>query len=452
MKFRTAVPKVHGDGPQREVTTEQTWSAVRPHLRRAGVTRVADITGLDRIGIPVFNAIAPQSHDLISVYNGKGATPLDAKTSAVMEAIERHSAWLPMRPHTVASYAELAERTEPVLDPREVNLALHHRWTVDSPISWVRGWDVMNEEAVLVPHYLAGYYMRHHETPPYPINSTNGLASGNSVEEATCHALCELVERDDWTMAEIVSNRLSRALSTGALGLAPSEELGLWFQHRHPSIDQDTLPEAHQRCLDRYRAAGLRLELKDITSATGIPSVLAVVTEDDGPMSKNHQGIGTHPDAGVAVMRAITEAAQSRVVDIQAMREDIAMPDAEVPKWALHVKRSAVFNPRAWAHRRSATRTAFDELPSHPSDDIMVDLRFILDRLRARGMRRAVVVDLSPPDIPVSVVRVVVPGIESWAIDRSRLGARATAHWHEALQVLRAASVAAKEQLTGVAR
>lgn len=440
MRFRSSIRKVHGVGPHREFSTRHTWESVSPHLRRVGVTRVANITGLDRIGIPVFNAVVPRSQDLISVYNGKGDTPLDARTSAVMEAVERHSAWLPQRPDTIASVTELRFRPVDFVDPAEVNIKRSSRCDDDTPISWVRGWDVMNERSLLVPLYLAGYYLNYFETPPFQISTTNGLASGNSIEEATCHALCELIERDDWTMAELISNRLSRALTVGHLGLAPSESLGASFRELNPSIDADTLPAPHQVHLQRFRDAGLQVELKDITSETGIPSVLAVVVEDLGPtFSHLHQGIGTHPDAGVAAMRAITEVAQSRVVDIQAMREDIALPDEEVQNWALHVKRSAAFNPKAWAYRPSNHRRSFAQMASHPSDDIMADLTLMLDRLRAQGMTRAVVVDLSPPDVPAKVVRVVVPGIESWAIDRSRLGWRATRRWAQALESARRA-------------
>jgi len=43
----------------------------------AGITRVADITNLDRIGIPVFSSIRPMAdRGAVSVYNGKGATPV----------------------------------------------------------------------------------------------------------------------------------------------------------------------------------------------------------------------------------------------------------------------------------------------------------------------------------------------------------------------------------------
>lgn len=438
MKFRSSIPKVHGVGPHREITTEETYRRIEPHIARVGISRVADITGLDRIGIPVYNAIAPFSNDVISVYNGKGGTALDAKTSAIMEAVERYSAALPLRPVVVASYPELVWQGRRALDPRAHNIELYARYHLDLPLSWVQSWDLLNDEQVLVPQYLGGYHTYYHEVPCYPISTTNGIASGNSLEEATCHALCELIERDDWTMAEVVSNRFSRAVQTGRLGLPSSWPLARHFQEMHASIGLDSLPERAQAYIGMFVDAGVRIHLKNISSETGIPSVLAVVSEELGDtFSRSHQGIGTHPDAEVAVVRAITEAAQSRVVDMQAMREDISLPDADVPRWALHTKRSSRFNPEAWAHRAAGETIRFADLPNHPSADIMSDLTLLLDRLRTRGLEQVLVVDLSPPEIPASVVRVIVPGLESWAIDRSRIGERATEQWRRAVAELR---------------
>lgn len=438
MMLRDRVPKAGGGGLNREVTTEVTFERMRPHLRRVGITRVANITGLDRIGIPVYNTICPRSFDMISVYNGKGATNLDAMTSAIMEAVERFGAALPQTPAAIASYPELVDAGRAALDPREFNLELYHAYGIETPISWVEGFDVMNERSVLVPLWLAGYFMRYHETPCYPISTTNGIASGNSLEEAICHALSELIERDDWTIADLISNRLARVVASGKLGSAGSVVAGHWLQERHRNIDMGTLPPRAQHFAQLFVDAGLDIQCKNLTSATGIPTVLATVRENvAASCSQSHQGLGTHPDPEVAATRAISEVAQSRVVDINALREDIALPTDTVEKCFYHVKRSGAVNPEAWAFKRSQTAIGLHELPSYPSDDVMVDLRLMLDRLRARGLEQAIVVDLSPPGVPASVVRVIVPGIESWVIDRSKLGRRATTAWNSTLKGVR---------------
>jgi ribosomal protein S12 methylthiotransferase accessory factor len=277
---------------------------------------------------------------------------------------------------------------------------------------------------------LAGYYVSWSETPCVTIATTNGLASGNSLEEAICHALAELIERDDWTIADLVSNRLSRVLAhdTGA---------ALWLQDLNPSIDVTTLPEAPRQLAERFVAAGLTVELKNLTSANCLPTILASVSEAIAPsFSHSHHGVGTHPDVEVAATRALTEVAQSRAVDISAVREDISLPGDDVGSWLLHIKRTGEVDHEAWAFRRSARAISISSLPSHRNDDIAADIRLMLERLQASGLTQVIVVDLSLPDTPASVVRAIVPGLESWTVDHSRVGSRARAAVASALSKL----------------
>jgi ribosomal protein S12 methylthiotransferase accessory factor len=435
MKLRPHVPKINGTGAHREFTAAQTWERIQPHLRRAGVTRVADITHLDRIGIPVYNAISPRSNDIISVYNGKGATAADARTSAVMEAIERFASWLPVRPEFVASYDELVAAGETVMHPSEYNLEIAHDYRDDNPISWVRGWDLLAEEPVLIPQDGAVYQPRLHEQPCYRITTTNGLASGNTLEEAICHALCELIERDAMTLAEIVSNRLSLVLEKGIGVRSHAGAVTDRLKEMHPHVRLDSLPPKAKALVEKFYAAGLEMRLVHITSDIGVPSFFAATAEDLGPgTSQGHGGFGTHPDAEVAIMRAITECAQGRCVDIQAMREDISLPGADVPKYQFHTRRSSTLDRTAWAWRPVSHTVGVPDLPTYPSADISTDITFMLDRLRAAGLERAIVFDLSPPGIPVSVVRLIVPRLESWAVDHCRLGSRAAAAWNDAVR------------------
>ncbi|MEI8003584.1 MAG: methanogenesis marker 1 protein, partial [Methanothrix sp.] len=72
--------KKYKDDTHRALPPEETLRRAEAKLPAAGITRVADITNLDRIGIPVFSSIRPMAdRGAISVYNGKGATPTEAK-------------------------------------------------------------------------------------------------------------------------------------------------------------------------------------------------------------------------------------------------------------------------------------------------------------------------------------------------------------------------------------
>lgn len=433
MRLRDTVAKGAATGAGREVTAAETYQRIRPWLRRVGVTRVADITGLDRVGIPVFNAICPRSRDTVSVYSGKGASPAAARTSAVMEAVERHHAARPRRPDVVASYHELAAQGRRAIPPADFLLTLAPGYHDRQPIAWSSGHDLIADTPVLVPHHALAY-----GTAPLPgpgcftYTTTNGLAAGNSLEEALCHALTEVVERDAHTLAEVVDRQLPAILAR-RLGPEVARRLSDRLAGQR-LVDLATLPASAADLVARFTAAEVRLHLVDITSDLGIPTFRAVSSEDLGPdTSAGHHGVGTHPDAEVAVLRAVTECAQSRAVDIQAMREDISTAYDDVPDAMAHVRRAT---PRQAAGHLPPPGTVprpFATVRSYPTDDVMADVALLLDRLRAAGCDRVVAVDLSSPQVPAAVVRVLVPGAESWGIDRGRLGRRAARAWRRAL-------------------
>src|SRR5438552_11840201 len=55
--------------------------------RSLGVTRVARVTGLDRLGVEVACAVRPGGH-VLQISNGKGLTWAQARASALSEAAE----------------------------------------------------------------------------------------------------------------------------------------------------------------------------------------------------------------------------------------------------------------------------------------------------------------------------------------------------------------------------
>ncbi len=114
--------KAYNNETQRAFPLEETLRRIEPKVPAAGITRVADITNLDRVGIPVFSCIRPTAEDgAITVYNGKGATVEESRISAIMEGIERYSAEVHDRKIRVALYEELLAH-EKVLDPKDLIL------------------------------------------------------------------------------------------------------------------------------------------------------------------------------------------------------------------------------------------------------------------------------------------------------------------------------------------
>jgi ribosomal protein S12 methylthiotransferase accessory factor len=158
--------------------------------------------------------------------------------------------------------------------------------------------------------------------------------------------------------------------------------------------------------------------------------VFAAVLDEafpDCPMV--HAGLGTHPDARVAVRRALTEAAQSRCVDILGVREDLCPPDAELSDSNRHTRRISAVNRRIWTVNDSQSRKSISALPSAAYDDVQEDLDHILSNLKRCGIHQVIVVDFTPSGAPYSVVRVIAPGLENWSVNHARLGRRATEFW-----------------------
>jgi ribosomal protein S12 methylthiotransferase accessory factor len=417
----------------RTISPEETFRRIQPLLAVLGITRLADITGLDRLGIPTYSAVVPDSPDVLSVYNGKGASRIDARVGAIMEAAERHAGWRLHPDVLMGSFSSLS-CARPVLDPTDLILELHPDYSHDQEIGWVEGVELGSDDPVLVPAQAVGIlFDQRHGHPCYSFSTTNGLASGNSLEEAICHALCEIIERDAWTLAELMAIYFPRiAAQRRARGEPSHTNEAVAHLDRHPALDLASGPPAVRELATKFENAGVSLLVRDITSDVGIPVVLASATEDlAGSHAFAHFGLGAHPDATIAVVRALTEVAQCRAVDIQAVREDIAPPESEQQHFAPHTKRRAQVEKQGWYFSTSGPVRSFDTMASINNREVVQDIELLRGALRQSGMDRVIVVDLTVPDVGIPCVRVLVPGAESWAADHGRLGWRATQAWRQ---------------------
>jgi ribosomal protein S12 methylthiotransferase accessory factor len=193
----TGTAKGFRDGTDRLVAPEVTLERLGPHLAALGITRVANITGLDVIGLPVVMACRPNSRSL-SVSQGKGLTLAAAKASALMETIESYHAERVARPLLLGSADELRAAGHRVVDTAVLPAGRSGPFRPGAPALWVSGEDLATGEGVLVPHdavHTDYTYEARFATGMLDISS-NGLASGNSIEEAISHGICEVTERD----------------------------------------------------------------------------------------------------------------------------------------------------------------------------------------------------------------------------------------------------------------
>ena len=174
----------------------------------------------------------------------------------------------------------------------------------------------------------------------FPYSHTNGLASGNTLEEAVYHALCEVIERDASSIADLCASSIPYSILEGITDSLGKSENGGISINRIPAADKfvddanifsqvdiseiikDSWPV--NQLVKRFADADITLLIKDITQKDiGIPTFVASsvewVTYNYGYFAK---GYGTHVDSKTALIRAITEVSQTRAVNIQAARDD----------------------------------------------------------------------------------------------------------------------------------
>ena len=362
----------------RDAASTLAW--VRPFLPRFGITRVANITGLDRIGIPVWICVRPNGRSL-SVSQGKGLTAELAQASAVMESIECHHSEHVRPPTLVASHRAVRRRHE-VVAPRELQPGVRWRAYDDSrPIAWIDGIDLATGEAVLVPHVRVDLdWSRPHPDGGLFLVTSTGLASGNDRAEALCHAIFEVVERDAEWRWDRLPTRAQHATELSAESVEAPMLRGL---------------------LDQFVAAGISVSMWDMTSDIGIPVYYCSIG-DSNPFGAigRFGGCGCHLSKEIALSRALTEAAQSRLTFISGSRDDLFPQLYE--QGVGETPSIAPTNPTLDFRTRKSARFGAT---------FVEDLTTTLDLLRAAGFPQVIAVDHTRPEFGIPVVAVFVPGM-----------------------------------------
>jgi YcaO-like protein with predicted kinase domain len=183
-------------GTHRTVAPCETIARLRPFLCDFGITRTANLTGLDRIGIPVVVVCRPNARSS-AVFHGKGVDIASAKASGLMEAIETWHAEHVSLPLLLGSAEEL-RGMHLVADIEQLPRGPGCRLNQHLRMLWVEGSDLIGRQPIWLPFETvhADATLRNLPGAGCFAASTNGLASGNSLFEAISHGLCEVIERD----------------------------------------------------------------------------------------------------------------------------------------------------------------------------------------------------------------------------------------------------------------
>ncbi|ANN17130.1 hypothetical protein SD37_16760 [Amycolatopsis orientalis] len=363
--------KAYRTGTHRACPPEQTWGRLLHLLPRFGITRIADVTGLDDLGIPTAVAVRPGAHT-VSVSQGKGVSPTLAKISATMESIET---WHAENRTPSAEVTDTPAGAGVPYAPETLPDCAAPGLLADQAQDWITARGALSGREAPVPRDYVDMGLSCQYRPSRLYSSTsNGLAAGNTRTEAVLHGLYELVERD--TICELKNLPLDA--------------------RRYLDLDSVTDPDC-ARIIERCREAGSWLEVVHVPGRLGVATFVCYLWSESFPTVM--AGSGTHLDPVVALLRAVTEAAQSRLTAITGTREDIS-PGV----YASHRRIDEPVTPA------SAPREDFADVPDGGTDSLDKDLDHLCATV-SPFCGEPLVVDLTDPLVGIDVVRVIAPGL-----------------------------------------
>jgi len=385
-------PKRYFFDSHRALTPEETLSNVEELKERVGITKIEDITWRDKLGIPIYSASRPGAKEgAVSVHTGKGLTGEQSHVSVLMEAIERYSAEIKddnRAKFMFESYNIVGEGAK--VNPSSLILSTLSNVGPETKIEWCEGYDLLSGEGVLVPANAVFHpYMSNRGGRLFRSDS-NGIASGNNLEEAVFHGITEVIERDALSSVELRKDAGAR--------IEIGEEDGLIYELK-----------------ERFESVGAVPRFWYIPSDTGFTTVALALDDLSEDPALLVYGAGTHSDPRIATIRAITEAAQSRLMQIvsgDAMKTPFVMSYESMKRLNKH-----------WYEDKEGGKVKLGELPALATDTIDGDIRVALDKLK-EIVDRVIVVGLTREEIGIPVVRVIIPGFEVYARNSERIGHR----------------------------
>jgi bacteriocin biosynthesis cyclodehydratase domain-containing protein len=323
---------------------------------------------------------------------GKGSTAEQGEASALMEAIERYSgiyqgdeirvrrrltdfaAGEAIHPNEMLLYSEaqFQHRFDPV---GEHHMPTPAPFDPSAEIDWTPVWSLRDERFKYLPTSLMYFF---YEGPGQMHADSNGCAAGNTLEEAIVQGFLELVERDSYA---------------------------IWWYNRLQlaELDIGQLDDAYVRELRTQLAeTGRKLWVLDITHDLGIPSYVALSHSQENGEDFIEFGSGSHFDARIALLRALTELNQFLSIGLMGMRDQGSLSEDGAGPWRLEDHPYLIPNGRPSSQADFGSKFGVLDKREQVMACVNLAKREGLDFL---------VLDQTRPDIEVPVARVIVPGL-----------------------------------------
>lgn len=376
--------KLHNTTSSIEETLAKAMSLRGKH----GITRLADITNFSRIDLPVWIGIRPNAKCL-SQSAGKGLTSESSMLSALMEGIE-------------VSYAENVETKEAVLADARIGAINGYKCinTDDYPtrkiikakddIRWIPIEKIDEDEKVYAPYEILSLdFTRHRSEGPGPkkmISTSNGVASGENITEATVSALLEVVERHSIT----VKMRMAK---------------------KYRKLDLSEYKSIHiNNVLNRIEKGGGNIMLFDSTVVEGIYAVEAIQWSDDNSIPITH-GMGASLSLETAILRAILEANQASTIMLSGSRDDMTKSMyTTVNSSDILIKRLHSMIDTTWSPKQN------QNIEIDPKEELN-QIKEHLNRYNNQPIYRHI---FSKPDDPIAAVKILIPKMEGYHMNGYR--------------------------------
>ncbi|MCD6048039.1 MAG: hypothetical protein K0S08_1686 [Gammaproteobacteria bacterium] len=359
-------------GTLRAKYPNSTLKIARSIAQKIGITRVAELTYLDDLRLPVFTCIRPLAKS-VSTSLGKGLRKDLALCSAYMESIEHYFAEN-ITPRKISN-EELQKNKTLFIAPH--NLPKNAIYTESSVIQhWVQGRNILSGKNCYIPHsYVSLDLTKTTNEENIFAKSSTGLASGNLEEEALIHSLCELIERN------AVHNFLNSSTS--------SREQSL--------INLDTTQTSPLINLIKKITLRNSIEIFDITNDFEIPTYYCTIAcNNPTRLLGKYYGSGTHPNKNIALSRAITEAAQSRLSFISGARDDILSKHYE----------------SVWHQSTTSPKIDFSKQHLDTNLDPNKSLDILIEKFAKKGITELVQITHASPEYDkISVVHALAIGL-----------------------------------------
>jgi ribosomal protein S12 methylthiotransferase accessory factor len=400
------------DGGHRVADPEETYRRYRHHISpiSGAVTSLLPAESADsplhvcsagfNRAFPVEKTLDFLRYSLRSASSGKGVTGMQARTSALCEALERYSAAWQRDP--AARRARLRDLGDAAIAPRDLlhfsaqqyagreksNQTCDRFNRVPEPfdpeetVEWTPVWSLTEQRKKYVPTAYCWYGYPRENSTRFCVADSNGCASGNTLEEAIYQGLMELVERDS---------------------------VALWWYNQlpRPRVDVESFEDDYLNSVIAWYSETQNRDVwvLDLTHDLGIPSFVAITGLRDPEQPAYLMGMGTHHDPKIALRRSITEMSQMFIWN--SVKPGGLAADSTLAWWleAANARNQPQMAPDLAAPVR--TREDFQDAST---DDILEDILLCVRSLEQRG-HEVLVLDTTQPDVGLPVARVIVPGL-----------------------------------------